>query len=362
MKPFEIEQLRAIQANFLSSLAATNKSSDNDLSHISHTISQEPLVKDGERFQAIVIGGTYYKSALYEKQGNAICLYESDEGSQPVFTDEETLLSFITKLINPSVTQLALNLAFPLTPQRRNNQLDGTLIRGTKEHEMKGLVGKVVGKTLEAYVKAKLGRDIPVSVANDTICLILSGQTYLHDRLGLAGGIIGTGTNFAYFETSSIAVNLEAANFSHFPMFPELKTVDASSINPNTALFEKATSGAYLYKLYNEHVQRLGESIPLLSGSEKIDALADSSSRDHSSQTARIILTNSAMLCACAMSAIATHMKRDMVFVMEGSVFWKAWRYQDTVNRFTRLLAPQYNVSSIRISESNIMGAAKLIA
>ncbi len=76
---------------------------------------------------------------------------------------------------------------------------------------------------------------------------------------------------------------------------------------------------------------------------------------------AQEILTRSAQLCACVMAAITLHKRRNMTFVMEGSVFWRAWNYQDTVNATVEDLCPDYTIRVMRISESNMLGAAALL-
>ncbi len=362
MKTFEVSQLQQVRDNFIASLQYKTLESKIDLSYIKNQISTTPHVATGEKFQALVIGGTYYKSAMYEKQQKTICMHESCEGTQPIYKDKKTVFSFIARLLNPSVQKVAINFAFALEPITRDGRLDGRLLQGSKEHTFHDLVGKLVGQELEEYVKFEHGRDIQVSIANDTICLLLSGRSYANASLGLAAGIVGTGLNFAYFETPEVAINLEAANFSAFPHTDELAKVDAGSANPGAALFEKAIAGAYLDKIYNEHIKSVTGNFPPVYDTQQLDNLARSFDGSMASQIAREVLTNSAMLAAAAMAAIATYLNRDMVFVMEGSVFWKGWQYQDNIGKYAQILAPDHSITCIRISESSIMGVAKLIA
>ena len=51
-----------------------------------------------------------------------------------------------------------------------------------------------------------------------------------------------------------------------------------------------------------------------------------------------------------------------MIFVMEGSVFWKGKNYKKTAEKTIKKLIPEYNVKFIEIENSAILGSAKLIS
>ena len=108
------------------------------------------------------------------------------------------------------------------------------------------------GKTeeIEQYVEHKYHKKIIASTANDTICLLLSGLID-HPWSKIAGGIVGTGLNFAIFLDEHTSVNIEAANFDKFICSDECKEIDSESAKPGAALFEKETAGAYLYRHFN---------------------------------------------------------------------------------------------------------------
>src|SRR3989344_4179935 len=188
------------------------------LPFIKHTLAPNPLVKPGEEFQSLTIGGSICQSDRMRIDGNVHSLNHKVL-EQPAFNTEEEFLSYFESLLDPNVRVVALNFAYPLNPVARNGLLDGILVSGSKENTFTGLVGKPVGETIEQYVKQKLDHVIRVSVANDTICLLLSGLTkYRGDEL--AAGIVGTGLNFAIFLDEHTAVNLEAANFNQFEQSP----------------------------------------------------------------------------------------------------------------------------------------------
>ena len=72
-----------------------------------------------------------------------------------MFKTEDMFLSFIDRVLDPSVDHLALNFAYPMTPLSRDGYLDGTLVSGSKEHAFDGLVGHAVGDSIERYIKDK---------------------------------------------------------------------------------------------------------------------------------------------------------------------------------------------------------------
>src|SRR3989338_1539100 len=214
------------------------------LPFIKHTLAPTPIVKPGEEFQTLTIGGSICQSDRMRIDptspslelgirgaGRKIHSLDRKVQEQPAFNTEEEFLSYFESLLDPNVRVVALNFAYPLNPVARNGLLDGILVSGSKENTFTGLVGKPVGETIEQYVKQKLDHVIRVSVANDTICLLLSGLTkYRGDEL--AAGIVGTGLNFAIFLDEHTAVNLEAANFNQFDPSPVGKIIEKKSTAP----------------------------------------------------------------------------------------------------------------------------------
>ena len=358
----QLDALQSITRQLQTELAQRNPSGTNALSHTPHSIPDKASVQEGELFQVIVIGGTFYKCALYEMRNHQPHLKEAHDGILDTLTTAQVLLTFIEQQVHPSITHLAVNLAFPMEPvtDKATGLLDGILERGSKEHVLEGLVGKPVGTSIEEHLMSARGQKVEVAVTNDTICLLLSGLGTVTENEALAAGIVGTGLNFSYFENPHTAINTEAANFSSFPIPTELKEIDAASTNPGVAYFEKTTAGAYLYQLYNARIKEVEHHSHTITDTRALDDIARSTDLT-CAPIAQEILTRSAQLCACAMAAITLHKKRNMTFVMEGSVFWRAWNYQDTVNATVEDLCPDYTIRVVRISESNMLGAAALL-
>ncbi len=317
-------------------------------------------VQDGDIFQVLVIGGSVYRSALIKKRGGSFALLEKIEGGQPVFKTKEDVLSFVASKIHPDVSAVGINFAYPLIPEFREGYLDGVLQAGTKEHAFEGLLGQRVGEAIERAIYECNHQEIRVGIANDTICLLLSGlTTYAWHQV--AAGIVGTGMNFAIFLDERTPVNLESANFNKFSLSPEAVIVDERSLLPGSALAEKESSGAYLYQLFNEGIRLRGIDIPPIESTEQIDRIAQESVNEAAREFANELLERSVTMIAAQIGGIINFLKRDTIFIMEGSLFWKGYRYKERVEMMVRGVAT-HPVTFVHLPDSGIMGAAKLVA
>lgn len=352
--------LTQIQGNFVKELEAGKSKKKTSLPFIRHQLSLTPKVKKEEVFQVLRIGGSIYQNALVKRINGKVAIVQSHQRPLPIFTSKEVFLSFIEKTLQRDIDHLAINFAYPMEPVSRNGYLDGRLIAGTKEHSFQGLAGNLVGETIEKYIFDRQKRKIHVALANDTVCLLLSGLTQFQWH-GLVGGIIGTGLNFAIFLDEETIVNLESANFDKLKQSPEGKLIDKASARPGTALFEKETSGGYLYQHFNIRLQKEGLDFPTIKSTKEMDAIAY---KDIPlvSLLAREVSDHSSSLVACQIAGIADFYKRDCTVVIEGSLFWKGWRYKENVSVTVRQLVPDYQVSFVFIEESGVLGAAKLIS
>ncbi len=352
--------LQKITNNFAKELADAKSGKKTSLPFIRHQLSLSPKVKKNEVFQVLRIGGSIYQNALVRRINGRIAIVKSTQRPLPVFTTKDVFLNFILKKLDKNCTHLALNFAYPMDPISRDGYLDGRLQTGTKEHKFDGLVGELVGETIEKAAADKLKRTIHVALANDTICLLLSGLTQFPAKQ-LAAGIIGTGMNFAIFLDEKTIVNLEAAGFTKFPQSPEGKLVDKGSIRPGTALFEKEVSGGYLYQHFNIRLHKEGLDFPEIHSTKEMDNIAFKNI-PLVSLLAREVSEHSSSLIACQIAGITQFYNRDCTFVIEGSLFWKGYRYKENIGVLVRQLVPQFQVSFVYIEESGVLGAAKLIS
>lgn len=361
LNTYSLAELKQITDNVSDELRAAESGKKASLPFIVHELSSSPIVKNGETFQVLVFGGSIHLNALLKKKNGRISLLKRESKGQNRFNTAEDFLSVVEQDIDPLVKVVALNLAYPLKPVYENGRLDGILIEGTKENTFTGLEGKKVGEAIEERILQKTGRRITVSVANDTACLLLSGLTEVAPGTEIAAGIVGTGLNFAIFLDKNHLVNLEAANFDKFPQSEEGKIIDASSNKPGSARLEKEVSGAYLYEHFNAILKRDGISYPPLSSTLEMNQLLENPDSDVAS-IAQELLTRSASLTACIVAGITRFKQKDIDFVMEGSLFWNASGYRRTVKETVMKLVPNYNVKFIKIEDSPIFGAAKLVS
>lgn len=373
----DFAQLKTIKQNFVKELKVANAGKKTSLPFIVHKLSSASIVRDGEVFQVVVIGGTVGKVAIVKKTSNDIQILEKKDEKRLEFREAEDFLSFINKELEDGTNTLALNFAYPIKPVFENGRLDGFLLAVTKEGSFHGLVGKLIGKEIENYIFEKRNKKIKVAAANDTVCLLTSGLSeYKEDEL--AAGIVGTGFNMAFFLGKNKLVNLESANFDIFPQSREGRIIDVQSAQPGKALFEKETAGAYLYKHFNLIIKEKKIKYPQISSTEELDAI---SRKDITqvSEIAKNLITRSAQLVACQIAGVAEFKKQpssspfpmegegrsekdSVIFNMEGSLFWKANNYKETVEQTVEQLVSRYNIKFVEIKDSAILGAAKLVA
>jgi len=102
-------------------------------------------------------------------------------------------------------------------------------------------------------------------------------------------------------------------------------------------------------------------NFPPISTSEQLNDIIQSNI-PQISQIAQDLLRRSAQLVACQMAGITTFKKQDMVFVMEGGLFWHGDNYKEIVTGTLKDLEPKYKTDIAEIKNSEILGAAKLIS
>lgn len=357
-----IATLQEITDNFVKALENAAQGKPSTISHIENIIPSSPLVKENEIFQVMAIGGTNFKSGLIKKTSSGLEIIDFDQQAQPpVFETKEDFLKFIQSNLAKDIEVLALNFAFPLKPVFANGKLEGIFLYATKEHKFEGLIGENICTELEKYIKEKLGREIRVSIANDTICLLLSGLTQIEGE-NIAAGIVGTGLNFGYFENATTLINTESGGFGDFPISYTGKILDEESAKKGEYLFEKAISGAYLYKHFNITAKQRNYFMKPLQNTQELTELASRENGSQACYLAHEILRRSAQYAACAIAGITKYKNQDMHFVMVGSLFWKGEGYKTIVRETVRQLVPEYKVSFLGIENSDLLGAAKLVA
>jgi hexokinase len=373
-----ISQLKTISANFTKELNDASLGKKTSLAFIANQLPSSPIVKDREVFQAFVAGGTNARIALIRKNKNRDEVLNQKE-EHIFFKKDLEFLDFINNNLSDKVKAIGLNLAYPIKPVFAQGVLDGILIKLTKEGQFRGLEGKQVGKEISKYIWKKRNKKIKVSVANDTICLLASGLSQFNQK-DLAAGIVGTGFNMAFFEDTDKPVNLEAANFDKFPISKNAKIIDRESSKPGEYLFEKEVSGAYLYKHFNLAIKNMRINFPDLKSTKELDllcsldivsgpvnlinAICNLSEKDQQkvSLIARDTIKKSSHLVACLIAGLTNFKKKNMTFVMEGSLFLQSEGYKEEISKMLKILCPEYKIKFFHIKNSPVIGASKLIS
>lgn len=354
-----IDTLKGITKRFVSELTKAESGTKTSLPFIVHQLSNTPVIGENKTFLVLKIGGSILQKSRVAKQNGKLIIKTLEESKLPVLSTKDVFLSIIDKSIDPDMDTIAMNFAYPMKPVFENGKLDGNLVMGTKEHAFQGLVGQNIGEAIERYIQSKYERKISVSAANDTICLTLAGLSKHTEPQSIAGGVVGTGLNFAAFLDDTHIVNLEAANFDKFEQSEEGKQIDSQSNTIGGALFEKETSGGYLFHHLNILLAKNQFKHPSISNTAQLDRLARGNIQNVS-KLAQGLFEHSASLVACEIAGITEYKKRDMVFIMEGSLFWVGWHYKQMVESYVKQLT-SYAVTFEEIKDCGIIGAAKLV-
>lgn len=352
--------LKTISKNFSTEIEKSFNGDKTGLHFIVHELSPTPIVKEGENFQVLAIGGSILRKSLLLKTKDGIKILKIENEKNVFLSNGNNFLNLVLEELYPNIKILALNFAYPLKPFFENGKLDGILIGSTKGVNLHNLVGKKIGKEIEDYVFRKSKRKIRVAVANDTVCLMLSGLNKFKWN-GLAAGIVGTGINFALFISKNRLVNLESACFDKFTQTPKGKIVDWESDQPGRSLFEKETAGKYLYQHFNHVLKEKNIKYSPIDSTKELDSISRKNIL-RVSEIAQKLLNQSAQLVACQIAGIVLFKKISMTFIMEGSLFWKGNKYKENVEKTVKFLAPNYNVKFFEIKNSVIIGTAKLVS
>lgn len=351
--------LEEIKIKFLRELRNASSGEKSSLSWIRNVLPEKSLIANG-LIQAVVIGGSNYEFAKVKiENGKAAEVLARKNGPLPMLQVSDNLIEVFRQNYYPDVDAVAVNFAFPLTPTKgTKDELDGIFIHGTKEHVIKGLAGKPVGEFLKINIYKK---NIPVTVANDTVCLTLSGS-----GVEKAAMILGTGFNMSLNlmeKTHRTVVNLEAGGFDGVGMTDSLLEIDRKSENPGQYLFEKSVAGRYLVEHYNDQIKKLKLKTQKIKSTKDLSVLAADSITDEG-VVAKQILENSARIIAAAVAGLYEFLDKPakLEIIVEGSLFWKGYKYHETVSKELKNLEIRKDAISFKqIPDSSLIGAINLL-
>ena len=325
------------------------------------------MVQPNQVFQAFVIGGTYGAMVVVKlnKDKKFAILKQKTFTPLPRFATKEDFLAFIEANLEQQTAAIGINFAYNLIPVvGEMGELDGIMNQGdTKGHAFQGLQQEQVGKTIEDYLKETTNRDIAVTVANDSVCLITSGLEEDTDRENLIAAIAGTGYNVAIFLDNNTVVNLQASDFTGFTQTVTGRVVDAESKNAGEQLFNKEVAAGDLYKHYNVLIPLMHLQTPPLQTSEELSQLARKATGTES-QVARELFKRSASLVAAQLAGIYEFKGRPLglTCITQGSLFLKGPDYISNIQRQLEALGVPKNAFEFKkIENSDVLGVIKLI-
>lgn len=340
---------------------------------------------------AIAIGGTYgYVSYFTISKKKDIKFYNRKIFQLPQYVKKEELFRIISKYVfeaagGKRTLPIGISFAYPLKPVLMGKYIDGELLYMTKERNIEGLIGKRVGQEYHKFLIKEYDIDTEITVANDTISLLLGGEG------AEIAGVIGTGLNFAYWEKRTniaplklgelhnfvqgdIAINTESKNFDKITETPLRKKVDEMSESPGLSLSEKEAAGAYLYKIFNAGKNDiLGKDFPALTSSDQINdiisnayiypANIDIQTKAKAKFFAERIYHRSAQIVAVEICGILFKLGKTtgiIPIIIDGGIFWKAKNYPALVNLYINMILPQVIPSFTRLFGSSRRGIAIL--
>jgi hexokinase len=288
-------------------------------------------------------------------------------------------------------------------PAKITPEMDGRLVRWTKEMKAPEVVGRFIGQgLLDALGSAGSGKK--VVLLNDTVATLLAGIASGKKPYGsYVGFILGTGTNIAYLEknknilkvnhadlSESQAVNVESGGFSKAPRGDIDILLDQESEDPGSHRFEKMISGRYLSDVALAALKRGAEEnvfdAPLGSwaGSlarldhEQMDDLIRSggagtlksvgpsdADRDRIRTIMKAVIERAAKLAAVNVTAAVVKAVGDtsglsVCINIDGSTYYKASGLRENTEKYLRELLGARNIeyALVHAERAPIIGAA----
>ena len=362
---YSLETLREIRDNFCQELqiAATahlNKTG-NSTSLPFYTdrfnLPPYPQVQEGELFQVLVLGGTDQVQAICRKSAGDIEIVEhSVKHPLPKMSTMDQLKQYLQDTIDPRVNVVAVNLANTFIQDFNGVKLDGIIpeFDDSRSLAVPELIGKTLGNEIESIINQTRTKPVSVSVAGDGYCQILTAHPQ-YPLENIAFGVVGTGYNMGFLLDKETFVNLDAATFNRFPMDNLTKELGEKFGWP----FGKAVNGTHLYKHFNAALERKKIEFPAVNSTIELSVVSQNGIPEVS-EIAQAYINRAAQLVACQASGLAEFKHRNMVFVMDGSVFWKGNNFAQTVIETSQKLTDK-KIQFIQIPNVAIIGGAKLV-
>jgi hexokinase len=286
--------------------------------------------------------------------------------------------------------------------------LDGRLLRWTKEIKIPDLIGKQIGAGLIQTLEARGMIGKRVAMLNDTVATLLAGMAKGQGfrASSYIGLILGTGTNTAYVERNenigklkgqlppgSQVINVEAGGFSAFARGPVDLQLDERSENPGGHVFEKTISGVYMGPLTFELLKTLaaenvfsatGKALLLTlenlstihidnlsaKNGRDIGVLGSEAFTDADREIMRTVfaavvdraalLTAVNILAGVVKCGFGQDPERPVCVNIDGSTYYKTFQLADKVQAHLKIMLSEHglHIRCIRVDDAPLVGAA----
>lgn len=229
-------------------------------------ITMDRDIPEGEPVIVMDAGGTNFRVASVYFDSNKKPVIEdfrlySMPGTKGEITKEEffdTVTEYMKPVLNKSnKIGFCFSYATEILPNK-----DGKLIRFSKEVQIKGLEGEIIGRGLLNNIEKKgYAKGMKIVLLNDTAATLLGGKASYPDRVfdSYIGFILGTGTNTCYIEETcnikkipgiagtrgTMLINMESGAYGRVPRGTIDLEFDSGTVNPGEHIFEKMISGGY---------------------------------------------------------------------------------------------------------------------
>lgn len=366
-----------------------------------------PDIKVIKNKQNIVIdaGGTSFRSGVAHFDDNYSCVISQvSKTFMPALEYELTSDEFFAQFANniKSLLDCACDIGFCFSyAVNMKPNMDGTLLRFSKEIKAPQVIGKSVGQELLKAIKKYSNKDRKVVILNDTVSTLLGGKALTLNKKfdSYIGFVYGTGTNISYIEnTSNIAnivtnsdkmiINMESGGFDKFTKGEFDIRVNVGTLDTNQYSFEKMTSGRYLGdivftalkqanddKIFTANIDFDDKFAKQFYSLQQLSMLSEGQNcqlsnlfRNEQDKQLAIeifqqLVLRSAKMCALALASVAKYKAQgkagyNVGIVAEGTTFNKLYGYRQALEKYLNELLPDINYEIIQGQELNLIGTA----
>lgn len=199
-----------------------------------------------------------------------------------------------------------------------------------------------------------------ISVVGDSLALLLAARKNVKlEGYEIGYGIIGTGYNIGMFHDEKSYVYMDASGFNKFPM---TKLAQTQRNGRYWSPLGTEVNGNNLYKHFNVFIGENNIEFPSIENSRQLSQLCEHEDKEIA-EIAQKIIKRAAQLAACQIAGVARFKNSNMLFAMEGRVFWKGYGFKEVVEQTveTLLSSSGLKVQFLEIENSGVIGAASII-